>query len=126
MKSPTTKLQKKCDSYLTPIIKLLHPKCLLCGKPTEVAHHHIHKSKSAILRYNFDNLINLCHHCHFVLHQNESYWASKIVQIKGLKWFAKLEKKKDTFDPNFKVNIGYYKEVQERLEKELKKLSTSQ
>lgn len=94
-KSITSKLQNKCDALLTPIVIKLHPKCLLCGKPTNVAHHHVHKSKSLILRYDLENLINLCSSCHFALHQNESYYASKIVKIKGLKWFDSLEKKKN-------------------------------
>lgn len=94
------KSQAQCDKLLTPIVKMMHPVCLLhghvegCNYYTEVAHHHVHKSKSLILRYNFDNLINLCHHCHLMLHFNESFWASKIVQIKGLEWFEKLEKEK--------------------------------
>lgn len=91
MRKPTKKsLQTKCDALLTPIIKLLFPTCLLCGRPTEVAHHHVHKSKSLRLRYELDNLINLCNSCHYSLHQNESYHASRIVEIKGLDWFRKL------------------------------------
>jgi len=103
------KSQAVCDKLLTPIVKMMHPVCLLngyaenCTYHTEVAHHHIHKSKSLKLRYNFDNLINLCHHCHIMLHHNESYWASKIVKIKGIKWFDKLEKEKD------KLCVGKYK-----------------
>ena len=87
--------QKTCDKLLTPIIIKLFPKCLLCGNPTQVAHHHCHKSKSLILRYDLKNLIPLCHSCHLKLHFNESFWASKIVQIKGLKWFKYIEKKKN-------------------------------
>lgn len=85
-------VRNKCDSLLTPIIKFLYPNCLLCGRQTEVAHHHVHKSKSTRLRYELDNLINLCTSCHCKLHQNESYWASKIVDIKGMDWFKKIDK----------------------------------
>ncbi len=95
-KLPSLKTTRnKCDSLLTPIIKLLSPHCLLCGRDTEVAHHHVHKSKSTILRYHFFNIIELCNSCHFKLHQNESYWASKIVDIKGIEWFKLLDKKKN-------------------------------
>lgn len=87
--------QKNCDKLLSPIIIKLHPKCLLCGGQTQVAHHHVHKSKSLALRYDLDNLINLCHSCHFKLHFNESYWASKIVEIKGMDWFQDLDKRKN-------------------------------
>ena len=84
--------QKMCDDLLSPIIKKLFPQCMLCGKPTTTAHHFIHKSKSLTLRYNFKNLIPLCSGCHFKLHQNEGYWSAKIVVIRGIKWFKKLEK----------------------------------
>jgi len=120
-KTENSKLQAKCDKLLTPIIKKLYPKCLLCGNPTGVAHHHIHKSKSSILRYDLENLINLCHGCHQALHHNESYYASRIVSIKGLKWFDGLEKKKNKIN---RVNKGWYLDNLKRLEKELKKLST--
>jgi 5-methylcytosine-specific restriction endonuclease McrA len=92
MKKPD---QKTCDKLLTPLVKKLSPKCLLCGNPTQVAHHHVHKSKSLVLRYDLRNLIPLCNGCHFKLHYNESYWASKIVEKKGLKWFKELDKKKN-------------------------------
>jgi 5-methylcytosine-specific restriction endonuclease McrA len=120
-RTENSKLQSKCDKLLTPIVKKLNPKCLLCGSPTEVAHHHIHKSKSSILRYDLDNLINLCHRCHQALHHNESYYASRIIQIKGLEWFEKLEKKKNQIN---RVNKGWYLENLKRLENELEKLST--
>lgn len=112
-KTPTAKLQRKCDSLLTPIVKKRHPKCLLCNKETEVAHHHIHKSKSLILRYDLDNLINLCHSCHLALHHNESYYASKIVAIKGLDWFKELEHKKNQ---TIKADVHWYNEQLERLQ----------
>jgi 5-methylcytosine-specific restriction endonuclease McrA len=100
--------QKKCDALLSPIIIKLFPRCLLCNRPTQVAHHHVHKSKSSILRYDLENLINLCHSCHFALHQNESYYASRIVQIKGLEWFEGLQRKKDKIN---KVNVGWYETI---------------
>lgn len=92
-KTKTTwkKVQKQCDDLLTPIIKTMYPLCFLCGNITEVAHHHIHKSKSTALRYVIENLIPLCNKCHCKLHHNEGYWASKIVYMKGVKWFEGLE-----------------------------------
>ncbi len=112
-KSENTLLQAKCDKLLTPIIKSRFPVCLLngaigndnCTYNTQVAHHHVHKSKSSILRYNMDNLIPLCNHCHAMLHHNESYWASKIVEIKGLEWFSQLEKEKNKL---IKVDKNFY------------------
>ena len=94
--------QKKCDKLLTPWIKQIHPTCLLCGGETQVAHHHCHKSKSLVLRYDEQTLIPLCSSCHLKLHWNESYWASMIVKIKGLEWFSYIEKKKqETMKPDY-------------------------
>lgn len=61
-----------------------------------------------------DNLINLCHSCHFKLHKDESYWASKIVQIKGLEWFNDLERKKNEI---VRADVHYYLGHYERLKK---------
>jgi hypothetical protein len=47
------------------------------------------------------------------LHQNESYWASKIIQLKGLKWFADLEKQKNKI---VKADIFYYVDNLKRLQ----------
>ena len=109
--------RKKADDLCTPLIKALHPHCLLqapnCALGTQVAHHHVHKSKSTRLRYEISNLIPLCHHCHQVLHHNESYWASVIVQRKGLDWFAKLQQMKNE---TVKADILYYKRAYERLQ----------
>lgn len=105
-------MRTKCDNLLTPIIKSIRPNCLLCGNLTEVAHHHVHKSKSNRLRYELDNLINLCGRCHVRLHANESYWASKVVEIKGLEWFQRI----DSLGREYvKVDVHWYIENYERL-----------
>lgn len=113
-KAPVSRLQKKCDALLTPIIISKSPRCLLCSNPTQVAHHHVHKSKSNRLRYELANLINLCHKCHQALHHNESYYASKIVLIKGLEWFAWIETAKRE---SIKTDRQYYEAQYERLKK---------
>jgi hypothetical protein len=106
--------QKQCDALLTPLIKLLNPYCMLCGQSTQVAHHHVHKSKSLVLRYNIDNLIPLCNGCHFKLHLNESYWASKIVETRGIEWFQYLDKEKN------KIIKPNYNEIYEALKERTK------
>lgn len=109
-------IRTKADNLLTPIIKRKYPKCLLnapkCWGDTQVAHHHVHKSKSTRLRYDLDNLIPLCSHCHIVLHNNESYWASKIVEIKGIEWFKTIDKRKDEI---VKADVHFYIANYERL-----------
>lgn len=106
-------IRTKCDNLLTPIIKLIFPKCLLCGKDTEVAHHHFHKSESNRLRYELDNLINLCQSCHLSLHMRESHHASRIVVIKGVNWFVDLEKKKWEY---VKADVHWYIAQHKRLQ----------
>lgn len=106
-------VRNKCDNLLTPIIKAMYPRCLLCPRETEVAHHHIHKSKSSRLRYELDNLIPLCGHCHVVLHNNESYWSSKITAIRGIEWFERLDKLGREI---VKTDVHYYLAQYERLQ----------
>jgi hypothetical protein len=68
-KSNISKLQKKADSMLTPIIKKIYPHCEGCGQETTVGHHWIEKSRSLNLRYNIeDNIIPLCQSCHAKIH----------------------------------------------------------
>lgn len=123
MRKPTVKsIRNQADKLLTPIIIKKYPKCLLCNNPTQVAHHHVHKSKSTRLRYEMDNLINLCHSCHLALHMNESYHASRIVEIRGLDWFRKLEKMKNEI---VKADIIWYSQQLEKLKTIDEKLSTS-
>jgi HNH endonuclease. len=67
-KKSTATLRNKCDALLTPIIKKMRPRCEACGHDTEVAHHWIEKSRSSYLRYDFRNLVALCHSCHTKIH----------------------------------------------------------
>lgn len=105
-------VRNKCDSLLTPIIKLLYPRSILSGAETQVAHHHVHKSKSSALRYYIPNLIPLTHSEHLALHNNESFYASKIVQIRGIEWFEDIEKKKNEI---VKTDVHWYMDNYERL-----------
>ena len=115
MKKPTVKtMRNKCDALLTPIIKKMYPKCLLCGHDTQVAHHHVHKSQSTRLRYEIDNLIPLCNSCHLALHMNESYHASRIVEMRGVEWFRKLDRMKHEI---VKADVYFYLLNYERLKK---------
>ena len=52
-----------------------------------------------------------------MLHCNESFWASKIVLIKGTQWFEKLEREKNKI---IKIN---YNEVYETLKEKERKES---
>ena len=109
-------LRNACDKTLTPILRAIYPRCLLCGERTEVAHHFVHKSKSTRLRYEFSNLIPLCHKCHIRLHHNESYEAGRIILIKGIAWLKKINKMKQEF---VKADWVWYQKQLKRLQKKL-------
>jgi 5-methylcytosine-specific restriction endonuclease McrA len=116
-KLPTLKkLRDQCDKLLTPIIIKSHPKCMFCPNPTQVAHHHIKKSTSNSLRYYIKNLINLCHKCHFRLHNDEILWTGRVIQNKGLAWLDDLEEKKREY---VKVDRFWYMENYEKLKQYL-------
>ncbi len=103
-------VQNKCDALLTPIIKKMYPNCLLCGSETQVAHHHTHKSKSTRLRYDLANLINLCGSCHVKLHHDESFWGSKVTQLRSQEtpgWFDYIERAKHE---TVKADVHWYLE----------------
>lgn len=104
--------RNKCDKLLSPIIVKMYGKCELCGRPANVAHHFVHKSKSNKLRYEIINLIPLCNSCHFALHHNESEYAAKIVKKRGLLWFDTLEVLKRE---SIKVNRSYYQKIYQQL-----------
>lgn len=106
-------IRNRCDALLTPIIQKLFPKCLLCGKDTEVAHHHIKKSTSSRLRYELSNLIPLCTFCHCRLHNDEILWTSRIITIKGIEWFKELDKKKSEY---VKVDVHWFMSNLSRLQ----------
>lgn len=94
IQAPVAKMQKACDALLTPIIKLIYPRSILSGQPTEVAHHHIKKSTSNSLRYYLPNLIPLTHEEHRILHANETYWNEYIENLKGADWKHNLDRKR--------------------------------
>lgn len=119
-KSATSKLQKKCDSYLTPIVKAQSPCCESCGQPTQVGHHWVEKSRSARLRYEIENIIPLCHKCHFLIHNRFGSnivgsldVANIIIKKRGKAWFNRLNKMSREI---IKTNKAYYEGELERLQ----------
>lgn len=123
---PYRTVRNKCDKLLTPIIKEMHPYCFLqmaenCEKYTQVAHHHVLKSKCTALRYEIENLIPLCNRCHMLLHSHETFYSSVIVERKGLEWWEKLKKRKNE---EVKADVHFYLENLERLQKIYNDLTT--
>lgn len=122
MKKSANKLRDKCDKLLTPIIKVKTPKCEGCGLPTEVAHHWIEKSRSTHLRYDFRNLIALCHSCHAKIHNRfgnsvtGSYdIADRIIKQRGVEWKEQMDREAHTI---VKADQNYYQQKLEMLQNE--------
>jgi hypothetical protein len=65
------KLIHKVDKALQDWYRTQGLYCLCCGKPANVMHHHILKSRSNNLRFNELNLIPLCSTDHFKLHAGD-------------------------------------------------------
>lgn len=69
--------------------------CEACGKPFEVMHHFIEKSQSIGLRFEPDNLIFLCHGCHFRHHRTgDQSIMQNVILGRGLAWLKKIRKMK--------------------------------
>jgi len=119
-KSECSKLEKKCDALLTPIIKKLHSKCEACGQPTQVAHHFIEKSRSNYLRYDIDNnLIPLCNVCHCKIHNRFGASITGCLDVsdiirnkRGEEWYLNLRKASQI---TIKKDIVWYQKNYERL-----------
>lgn len=97
----------------------MYPNSMFGGQ-TEVAHHFVKKSKSNMLRYELNNLIPLTQAQHQALHNNESFWSGKIINIKGIEWFRELERIKNL---STKIDIHWYISNYERLSKILLELN---
>lgn len=112
-KLPSVKtMRNKCDALLTPIIKKMYPYCIFTGEETQVAHHAIKKSTSSALRYYLPNLIPLTHKAHLRLHADEILWTGKLIEIKGLEWWADLMEKKEVYT---KCDVHHYISEYDRL-----------
>ena len=65
--------------------------CESCGKPFELMHHFIEKSRSTFLRFLKLNLIFLCRSCHSLHHQfHDASVHARIIAKRGIKWLNKL------------------------------------
>lgn len=84
--------QKVCDRMMQDIQRKRIPNCEVCGKKNEVGHHYHTKSMSSYLRYDWRNLIPLCHGCHFKHHKMSDPAIHNTVNYKrGQDWVTSLE-----------------------------------
>ena len=89
-------LQRKADRLLQEAFRKVYKTCEICGKPMACAHHVFPKSMSSNLRYDWDNLVAICHGCHFRHHNGDPTIHAVIMKKRGKAWYSKLLKKKQT------------------------------
>lgn len=107
--------QKKCDSLMQAIERTRWNRCEVCGKANEVGHHFITKSQSSFLRYEWKNIVPLCHSCHFKHHiQSDPHISATIIQKRGKEWYEWIEAHRRL---GVKTGVNYYKQVWEHLTK---------
>jgi len=105
--------RKKCDRLMQEVGHRIAPNSLVSGLPANVMHHFVPKSVSANLRYDWANLIPLTTAEHCRLHQSPDPTIEQMIRSKkGDAWWNDLQARKGII---IKVNVGYYKEVYQRL-----------
>lgn len=105
--------QSKCDDVMQDVHKTMFERCLVCGGMNEVGHHFITKSLSSFLRYEFKNLIPLCHSCHFKHHiKSDPNISATIIEKRGQDWYRWIEENRRK---EIKTGIFYFKAKHEEL-----------
>ena len=94
MSKELTKLKQKVDRAMQDYYRREHKgfSCELCSQPYQVAHHHVPKSRSNYLRYEYDNLVFLCNGCHRKIHQGDPGAWNKLMEVRGKEWSERIEK----------------------------------
>ena len=115
------KLRSKADCLWKEVIfKLYGEHCVVCDKPAVHSHHFFPKGLYGHLRYNTDNGVPLCFHCHFSRHhKGDPKINQTIIDKRGLKWLTNL-KVLAYQRPFYSLNtIKYYEKQIENLIKKL-------
>jgi len=102
-------LRNKADKLMQELGRQLNESCLICSKPMVCMHHYYPKSTSSALRYDFTNLIPICHGCHCSHHGGNPEIHNEVNRIKGEEWIEELECKKRTLTVS--TNKTYYREI---------------
>ena len=93
-KNPRRLEQDKADRALQDYYREKykgHP-CEVCGRPFDLMHHHVEKSKSNFLRYDERNLIFLCRECHNKIHFQDHQVVSVYSIKRGKEWVDEMNK----------------------------------
>ena len=83
-KSPRTKLRKACDDAWSAYIHTRDVFCQKCGSNKMLSAHHIIHRIHLSLRWEEENGILLCFHCHIqVAHKDPTLFTDWLVSFKG-------------------------------------------
>lgn len=86
------------ESWRTKGFQVFGTKCEGCGKPAVHGHHYVPRSKCVGLKYDLDNFVPLCFHCHFSrIHKGDPVIHRIIILKRGQKWYNRLFNKKETY-----------------------------
>ena len=88
-----TRLKNKADRIMQEIGRETYTKCFVCDAPYSCLHHFIPKSRSAYLRYDWENLIPICNKCHCNHHKGDPMVHAIIQEKKGNGWIDELKLK---------------------------------
>ena len=112
-KSKVQKLKEELDRLIQEKYRQPGDKCLACGHPAQVLHHYIQKSQSMNLRWDDDNLVPLCNHCHCLHHQSgDPKVNQEILRKKGHEWADLLEERRRIL---FKATLSNLQLVEKNL-----------
>lgn len=107
--------RNKCDRALQELGRQTYDKCLICGSEYSCLHHFFPKSRSSVLRYNWENCIPICQGDHLAHHTGDPRIHIEVIKIKGQEWFDKLEWKHN--NETVKPSKGYYKDILKKLDR---------
>lgn len=109
--SAKARIRKKADRlYYEKYTKECCEICLRCD--VDPAHHFFFKGQYDHLRYEPDNAVTLCIHCHHELHHGglRKEIENKIIMVKGYDWHNRLLIKANKFMGSGWKNVGWFKE----------------
>ena len=91
-KTSYAKLKKACDIAWSKFIHARDKVCQKCGGSTWLTAHHLIGRANLVLRWDEDNGMLLCMHCHIQqAHRNPLFFAEWLTEFKGAEWVEKLK-----------------------------------
>jgi len=113
MYNEQTQLRKKADVLTWNIaIQKMGLDCEICGNPMDDVHHIFPKGQYPYLRYDFDNLTNICRKCH---EMPDREILDELEKKRGKMWRKRLEKKAKNLS-HIRINVSWYEYNIKRLE----------